>query len=215
MTLYVKKEKTASFDVDPQNCFTDVCPDELPVPGGTDIVDELNTQAKKAKIRIVSKEAHPPNAKWIADDDNPQFSAIDGENMDIRWNAHGIVGTKGFKLIKGLPAESEYNFIAYKGIEPDMHPYGACYHDFAEKMSTGAIEVLKENNIETLILGGLATDYCVKMTVLQLLKAGFKVIVNLAACRGIDEKTVKTAIKEMEKKGATFVKNSQEIKNIY
>lgn len=212
--LHVLKSITASFDVDPENCFTDVCPNELPVPGGTEIVNELNAQAKLARLRVGSKDAHTKRGIWVATEENPQFSPVKGDDVDIRWNLHGEVGTKGFELIKGLPPVKKYNFMVYKGMENDMHPYGACYHDFAETMTTGVIEFLKYNNIQNVIVGGLATDYCVKMTVLQLLKAGFRVIVNMAACRGIAEDTIKLAIEEMKKAGAEFVNSAKEIKSV-
>jgi len=52
---------SASFDIDCQNGFTPNCPDELPVPGGDEIVEELNKNATKAKFRYASKDAHPSN----------------------------------------------------------------------------------------------------------------------------------------------------------
>ena len=53
MTIQLPKTHAiAAFDIDPQNTFTPVCPNELPVPGGTEIVDELNRQALLAGYRI-------------------------------------------------------------------------------------------------------------------------------------------------------------------
>lgn len=202
----------ASFDVDAQNTFTPICPNELPVPEGDMIADELNKQARRASIRIGSKDAHSPKAVWIATEEKPQFSVIENEpNMDIRWVEHAVPGTKGFELIAGLPKVTEYDYFIWKGVEPDMHPYGNCYHDFAEKLSTGVIEYLNINGITIVIVGGLATDYCVKTTVLQLLNAGFTVIVNLGACRGIAPETTEQAIDEMRQAGADFVDSAQDI----
>ena len=96
-------------------------------------------------------------------------------------------------------------FVVYKGVERHMHPYGACYHDLANTMSTGVIEFLKCKDVQVVLVGGLATDYCVKTTVLQLLASGFQVVVNLAACRHISEETLKSAISEMELEGAVIV----------
>lgn len=197
-------EETASFDVDCQKGFTPLCPDELPVPDGDNIVSTLNEQAGYARIRVGSKDAHNRNAIWIADEENPQFSPIEGKNVDIRWNAHCIMGEKGSELLDGLPAIDQYDFFVWKGMETDTHPYGACYHDFADKMSTGVIEYLKQQGIKNVVVGGLATDYCVKTTALQLVKH-FKVLVNLTACRGIAEDTIKTAIEEMEAAGVIVV----------
>lgn len=214
MMLSIEKiESVASFDVDSQYTFTEVCPDELPVPDGTKIVDELNLQATKASLRVGSKDAHSPQAIWVADEKHPQLSAVEGDNVDVYWLKHAVPGTKGFELIQGLPKITEYDYFVWKGIELDMHPYGACYHDFAERLSTGVIEYLKSKNISTIIVGGLATDYCVKNTALQLLRAKFKVILNLAACRGIADETIEQALHEMKEQGAQFVDSAHEIEN--
>ena len=203
--------KTAAFDVDAQYTFTPECPDELPVNGGTEIVPALNEQAKLANVRVGSKDAHSPQAVWVANEGKPMFSPVEGNNVDIAWNQHAVPGTKGFELIEGLPKPAEYDFFVWKGIELDMHPYGACYHDLHNQLSTGVIEFLKVKGIENVIVGGLATDYCVKTTAMQLNQAGFNVIVNLEACRGIAEETIVTAIEEMKDVGIRVVNTTQEI----
>lgn len=198
VTVY--KSQTASFDVDCQRGFTPLCPNELPVPDGHLIVDELNRQAVLAKYRVGSKDWHPSNALWIASNEHPQLSPIEPKqpNMDVYWNSHCIGGTKGAKLLPGLPNPEQYDFMVYKGLEPNMHPYGSCYHDLANTISTGVIEFLHRKTVKTVIVGGLATDYCVKTTVKQLLYNGFMVILNLGGCRGITEKTTNEAIEEMK-----------------
>jgi nicotinamidase/pyrazinamidase len=206
-----EKSKVASFDVDAQNTFTPACPDELPVPDGLAIVDELNAQAKLAAVRVGSKDAHSPKAVWVATPSEPQFSPVAGENVDIRWRRHAEPGTLGFELIEGLPAPADYDFFVWKGVELDMHPYGACYHDLRNRLSTGVIEFLKVKGIESVIVGGLATDYCVKTTAFQLRSAGFEVIVNLGACRGIAPDTSKAAIGEMRRVGVRFVGAAAEL----
>lgn len=209
--MKINRNDTASFDIDPQNGFTPVCPEELPVKDGTAIVRGLNAQAEYARLRVVSKDAHPPLAIWSASDSQPQFTPVDGDNVDIRWKMHCVPGTKGFELIEGLPKITEYDYTVYKGIEPDMHPYGACYHDLHDQVSTGVIEYLKQNNIDTVICGGLATDYCVKLTVLQLLLSGLKVILNLDACRGITAEGCESAIEEMKAQGAIIINSIEEL----
>ena len=208
-----ERRLVASFDVDPQNTFTMLCPDELPVAGGDEIVGELNEQAEFAALRVASRDAHTLAALWLPTPDQPQFSPITGyPNLDVRWRAHAIVGTKGFEFIAGLDP-ARYAFQVYKGIQPDMHPYGACYHDLAGKLSTGVIEYLKQRDITTVIVGGLATDYCVKNTVLQLIDAEFSVILNLGACRGIAPDTTEAALAEMKTKGAQIIATCRQLFN--
>ena len=180
-----EKKYIASFDIDAQNTFTPVCPDELPVAEGDTIAPELNAQAQFASLRLASRDAHSRCALWISD-------------------------TKGFDFIDGLD-EAAYNYQVFKGIEADKHPYGACYHDLKDTLSTGAIEYLRCHGITTVICGGLATDYCVKNTVLQLKAAGFDVILNKAACRGIAPETIESAMQEMAAAGVKFVECAKEL----
>ena len=50
-----EKKYIASFDIDAQNTFTPVCPDELPVAEGDTIAPELNAQAQFAGLRLASR----------------------------------------------------------------------------------------------------------------------------------------------------------------
>ena len=84
------KAQIAAFDVDAQYTFTPVCPDELPVAGGDEIAFELNAQAKFAKFRLGSKDAHSLKAAWLATPSAPVFSPVAGANMDVRWPAHAV-----------------------------------------------------------------------------------------------------------------------------
>lgn len=214
MKLNLNKNQIAAFDIDAQQTFTPLCPDELPVAGGDGIAAELNVQAQFASLRVASRDAHSPKAVWIANDEHAPLTPVTGyADSDLYWPSHAIVGTKGFEFIPGLDPNA-YAFQVYKGIEPDKHPYGACYHDLKDTLSTGVIEFLQSRGIKAVICGGLATDYCVKNTVLQLVRAGFTVILNLAACRGIAPDTVAAALDEMRGAGVIIVNDSAELKEL-
>lgn len=191
----------AAIDVDVQNTFTPVCPDELPVPEGDLIAAELNAQAALADYRIMTKDAHSAHAVWVTDSHQTMLRPLPYANADLTWVRHAEPGTQGFELITGLPHPSEYDLLIYKGVERDLHPYGACYHDIAETISTGLIEWLKVKQVDTVIVGGLALDYCVKTTALQLANAGFNTVVNLQASRGLTEQTIITAKQQMQQAG--------------
>ncbi|PLX87191.1 MAG: nicotinamidase [Desulfuromonas sp.] len=211
--VIIDKQRTASLDVDPQQGFTPLCPEELPVPGGDEIAGELNAQATLAAYRVVSQEDHPSEAPWVARSVKEVLTPVEGDypNLDVKWPSHCVVGTRGNLLVPGLPELSEYDLVVRKGQDPLKHPYGACYHDQAEQESTGLVEWLRERQIATLVVGGLATDYCVKTTVLQLLGAGFRVVVNLGGCRGVAAETSETAIAEMRGAGAECIASSAEL----
>ena len=201
-----------SIDVDAQKTFSPLCPQELPVAGGDMIVAELNAQAALADLRVMSKDAHSPSAKWIVDKAVDMLQPTGLPNADLTWVPHAIVGTPGFELLDRLPAATGYDYCVWKGVDPEFHPYGACFHDIDEKLSTGLLEWLHSKQAQTVIVGGLATDYCVKTTVLQLLKGGaWQVIVNAAACRGIAPDTTEAAWNEMMAHGAIVLENAAKI----
>ena len=130
------------------------------------------------------------------------------KNADLTWVAHAIPGTKGYEILPELPHFSEYDYIVWKGIEPCLHPYGACFHDIEEKLSTGLIEWLASKSVHTVIIGGLALDICVKMTAIQLAtKGNFNVIVNSSACRGTSLQNTEKAKTVMLEAGIKFMDN--------
>lgn len=201
-----------SIDVDAQKTFTPLCPQELPVAEGDKIADELNAQAALADLRVMTKDAHSPAARWLVDNSVDMLKPTGLKNADLTWVAHAMVGTEGFELLDGLPDLSGYDYCVWKGVDPQLHPYGACFHDIEERLSTGLIEWLALKNAQTVIVGGLATDYCVKTTVLQLLKGGkWRVIVNEAACRGIAPETIEAAWQEMRTQGAVVLENAEAV----
>lgn len=201
----------ASLDIDAQKGFTPLCPSELPVPGGDEIAAALNAQAVLASLRVGSKDAHPEGALWAT---GRPFVPLSHANVDLSWPSHCVPGTPGFELLDGLPAPIDYDFFVWKGIEPDLHPYGACYHDLAGRRSTGLIEFLRSRGVTTVLAGGLATDYCVKTSVLQLRQAGFRVIVHLDACRGIAPETVASAHTLMIEAGAELARSLTDVQRL-
>ena len=206
--------KIASFDVDAQKGFTPLCPNELPVPEGDAIVPALNQLAARAQLRIGSKDAHSPQAAWVVPEHEQMLQPLPLANADLTWVSHCVPGTPGFELLDGLPAPLDYDYFVWKGVEPDLHPYGACYHDLAEKRSTGVIEFLRQNGVDLVLVGGLALDYCVKTTALQLRRAGFEVIVHLPACRAIASETAETACLAMREQGVTLAASLEQLDSV-
>lgn len=81
-----------------------------------------------------------------------------------------------------------------------------------EKKKTSLDNILKKNNIDTLYIMGLATDYCVKFTVLDALELGYKVFLIADGCRGVNisPDDSEKAINEMKSRGAVII-NSNDI----
>jgi nicotinamidase/pyrazinamidase len=205
------KNKTATFDVDAQKGFTSICPNELPVPGGETLAPVLNAMAALGRFRVGSKDAHGPAPAWVSADRDLMATPTGLAEAPLYWPSHCVVGTQGFELLDGLPKPQLYGHFVFKGMEPDLHPFGACYHDVSERLSTGVIEVLKVEGIERVIVGGLAFDFCVKDTAIQLAKAGFEVIVVREACRAIADESAAAATQAMLAAGVEIVETIKEL----
>lgn len=182
------------------------------MPDGHSIASELLRLMKFADYHLASGDEHPANALYFSDCEHPPMSeAPAGPDMDIRWPPHCVRGTEGAKLLPGLPAKHAYDLYIAKGEEVDQHPYGACYHDLLGKQCSGAIPFLKSCKVEVVLVGGLATEFCVKETVLQLLGASLKVIVDVAGCRSMTQDGGQKAIEKMLQKGAIVLESANEL----
>ena len=179
---------SAIIAVDLQNDF---CPGgALPVPEGETVVPVMNLYiAKFNEIGLpvfFTKDWHPLN--------HVSFKTAGGI-----WPEHCVQDTHGAELNPGLLIPGSAVIIE-KGREPDKDAYSA-FH------GTSLEALLRKGNISRLFIGGLATDYCVRSTVLDALHAGFEVIFLSNASKGVDVNPgdSERAIDEMLKAGAVSV----------
>lgn len=210
------KKIIASFWVDPQNCFTSQCPNELPVPDAEAIVPALLAQHDYADYQLLSMDVHPENADWETRDRAAIGKIItppQHPNVDKYWPKHAINGTFGHQLIAGLPPHTDseyYDCIVEKGTQSDCHPYGAIYLDLACQKPSPAFYFLKEKQITQVIIGGLATEFCVFETAMQIRRLGLSVILNSAGCRGFPG-SAETAIEMLQKAGVQIAQTPADI----
>jgi nicotinamidase/pyrazinamidase len=177
--------------IDVQNDF---CPGGLlGVTGGDEVVPVLNQyieQFTRAKLKIfATRDWHPENTR--------HFKIHGG-----LWPPHCIQGTKGaeFRADLALPHEA---VIVSAGMAPDEEGYSG--FDGKGDDGAGLADLLRASGVERIFVGGLATDYCVKQTVLDALKQGFKVVLLQDAVRGVDLRAgdSERAIAEMVRAGAS------------
>ncbi len=117
-----------------------------------------------------------------------------------------IDGNDFNKKIYLLPVKN----IVYKGNDPEVDSYSG-FFDNNKVHKTKLDEILKENNIDTLYILGLATDYCVKFTVLDALSLGYKVYLVSDGCKGvnINPDDSEKAVEEMKNAGAVIIKSCE------
>ncbi len=110
MTVRVNYQTTAVIDVDPEKGFSELCPNELPVAGALDIVPELLKNHAKGRLKLVSRDLHPPKAAWDAETPANMLEPVGLPNVDVKWNRHCVLGTTGVELLDGLPPVLDYDF---------------------------------------------------------------------------------------------------------
>jgi nicotinamidase/pyrazinamidase len=171
--------------VDVQNDF---CPSgALPVPEGNQVIPALNDYIKlfkKANARIfATRDWHPPN--------HISFKAQGGP-----WPPHCVQNSEGAKFHPDLKLPSDTTIIS-KAKDPLKESYSG--FDGGELTN-----MLRTQGVARVFVGGLATDYCVKNTVLDARKLGFETVLLLDAIRGINAEPgdVAKAIDEMIESGA-------------
>jgi len=162
----------------------------LAVPEGDAVVPVLNgylALARRKGLRVfASRDWHPPN--------HCSFRAQGGP-----WPEHCVAETPGAELAPGLELPPDAVIIS-KAVAAGSDAYSA----FA---GTDLERQLRELRIERLLVGGLATDYCVLNTVRDARKAGFAVLLLQDAIRAVNVKPGdgEHAEREMREVGAVPV----------
>jgi nicotinamidase/pyrazinamidase len=174
MIFTIEPERDALLIVDVQNDF---CPaGALAVPGGDEVVPVLNGYAERfagigAPV-FATRDWHPGHTR--------HFSAYGGV-----WPVHCVQGTPGAAFHPGLvlPPGTE---VFSKGTDPETDAYSAFQSETGD--GTPFSSVLAERGVVRLFVGGLATDYCVRESALDALRAGFEVVILEDAVRAVDVK---------------------------
>jgi nicotinamidase/pyrazinamidase len=188
--------------VDFQNDF---CPGgALPVAEGDRIAGPINELLDSFDLVVATRDWHPP--------DHGSFKGIEVDPAEWRgtdppsiWPVHCVQGTPGAELNPALESV-KVDVVIDKGQDPNSQGYSA-FQD------TRLGDLLRERGVDRLFVTGLATDYCVKNSVLDALRLGFGVTVVEDAVRGVDVEPgdSQKALEEMEAAGAELAK-SEEVK---
>ena len=128
----------------------------------------------------------------------------------ILWPVHCVQGTAGADFAPGLDRK-RWDRVFVKGTDPRTDSYSGFFYN-GHRQATGLGDYLRELGVTDVYVAGLATDYCVKFTVLDALALGFKTHLIEDACRGVNLQPgdVQRAIEAMKAAGAGIV-TAQEI----
>lgn len=169
----------------------------LPVPEGDTIIKPLGDLMKKFRER---------GMKFFFTRDWHREEHCSFQKNGGKWPVHCVQGSRGAHFHSEIKIVLSSDLVISKAEESDT------YSGFE---GTNLLELLKEHGIRILVVGGLATDYCVKATVLDALGNDFKVYVVSDGIKGVDLNAgdAEKAVEEMKKKGAEFA-SSKEILEI-
>lgn len=165
----------------------DFCPGgALAVRGGDEIVPGINALLPKFRHVVFSRDWHPAN--------HCSFSPAP-EYVDGSWPAHCVQNTPGAQFHPGLALPAD-PWIVSKAATSEREAYSGFD-------GTTLAEDLRGKNIARIFVCGLATDYCVKATALDGVKAGFEVALLEDLVRGVDVPpgSAQQAIDEMRAAG--------------
>ncbi|MEE2965328.1 MAG: isochorismatase family protein [Acidobacteriota bacterium] len=167
----------------------------LAVPAGDQVVPVLNRVLAAAHERrltcYATRDWHPANSQHFL----PRGP----------WPVHCVAGTTGarFHPDLGLPTDT---VIVNKGTEVDGDGYSAFDGCLDAGSETVLADDLARRDVTHLVIGGFATDYCVRASVLDALTAGFDVTLLLDAVAAVDQTAGdgQRALDEMRAAGATL-----------
>jgi nicotinamidase/pyrazinamidase len=188
----IDPRRDALVIVDVQNDF---CPHgALGVAGGHEVVGPLNRYAQRfaeaGAAVFASRDWHPRRTR--------HFKELGGP-----WPPHCVQGTPGAAFHPELRLP-EGTTVVSKGMDPEEDAY-SCFQARDDRGRPFAAR-LEERGVQRLVVGGLATDYCVKATALDAVRAGLEVLVLEDAVRAVDLEPGdgKRALDEMKAAGVDF-----------
>lgn len=200
--------------VDIQNDF--IPGGTLAVPGGDEVITVVNHLQTKFKLIAATRDWHPPDHGSFAANHRGKCpgDSIELEGLQqMLWPVHCVQNTPGANFAPGLNRE-RWAKIFQKGTDSKIDSYSGFY-DNSHRLETGLGDYLRHNGVSTVFVVGLATDYCVKFTVLDAQALGFSTYLVRDGCRGVNLNSgdVERAVDEMRMAGVEIL-DSFEVVNM-
>jgi nicotinamidase/pyrazinamidase len=208
--------RSALLIIDAQNDF---CPGgALAVENGERVVEPLNRLAALFRARsgtvAATQDWHPEgHASFASSHGKKPGDTVDlpGVKGQVLWPNRCVQGSAGADFHQGLDLKPG-NLIIRKGFRPGLDSYSAFFEN-DRKTATGLDGYLKARAVDTLVLGGLATDYCVLYSALDAASLGYKTVVTVDAVQGVGfpPGSIERAFELLDRAGVSIAE-SKEIK---
>jgi len=186
--------------IDVQNDF---CPGgALAVPEGDQIAPLINAMMPDFDAVILTQDWHPAGHSSFASSHDGKIPFETTEmpyGTQVLWPDHCVQGSPGAAFHPDLRTDGD--LIIRKGFRPAIDSYSAFFEN-DQTTPTGLEGYLRIRGIDSLVMVGLATDFCVHFSAVDAVRLGFVVEVRLAACRAIDmDGSLDAALEAMRNSG--------------
>lgn len=193
--------------VDLQNDF---CPGgALGVPDGDTIVPVVNKLINLFDTVIQTQDWHPAGHHSFAsshDGKDPYDTVEMDYGTQVLWPDHCVQGSNGAEFHPDLNTKKT-QVIIRKGFRKEIDSYSTFYEN-DKKTKTGLAGYLRDRGITDLYTVGLATDFCVKWSILDGIEEEFSMHIVEDAVKGIDlNGSLDEAWMEMEEQGVVKLKS--------
>ncbi len=179
----------------------------LAVPDGEKVVPAVNRIAQKFRNVVLTQDWHPrEHVSFASNHANKRpFDMIElPYGSQVLWPDHCVQDTSGAEFHKALHVP-QASLVIRKGFRSDINSYSALYEN-DRKTPTGLLGYLRERQLKTMFIAGLAFDFCVRYSAEDARKAGFEVAVIEDACRGIDlEGSMAAAHRSLKSLGISII----------
>ena len=187
--------------VDVQNGFTPG--GNLAVANADEIIPKINQLAQKFEHIVLTQDWHPDQHISFADN-HPNKKPFETIELDygrqVLWPKHCVQGTRDAEFHPHLNIPTA-QLIIRKGCHQNIDSYSA-FMEADRKTPTGLNGYLREHQINTVYIVGIATDFCVAWTAIDAAELGFDTYVIEDACKAIDlNGSLQQAWQDMSQKG--------------
>lgn len=183
--MHTHVKHSALIVVDVQNGFTPG--GNLAVTDADQIISLINQLARQFEMVVLTQDWHPDQHISFADnhENKAPFETVElPYGTQVLWPKHCVQGTADAEFHPALDIPTA-QLIIRKGFHPEIDSYSA-FMEADRKTPTGLNGYLKEHQIDTVYIVGIATDFCVAWTALDAVQMGFTTYVIEDACKAID-----------------------------
>lgn len=183
----------------------------LAVPKGDQVIEVANNLSPKFPLVVATRDWHPKGHKSFASSHNDKSV---GEIINVSgvqqflWPEHCVQNTLGSEFSGNLKLPKKTKIVS-KGTNLEVDSYSS-FFDNAKITSTGLSQYLKDAGVSSLFIMGLATDYCVKFSVLDACALGVDTYVIEDGCRGVEVSPgdIENAFLDMKRAGAKLIQSA-------